>query len=491
MMILGYILFSIYILCLLCILIYSLVQSHLTFLYLKSKRQKIEVPSLPKELPRVTIQLPIYNELYVVERLLRKVAEMDYPTDLLEIQVLDDSTDETVELTANLVAEIAKLGIDMKHVRRPERVGFKAGALEYGMKEAKGEFIAIFDADFLPEKDFLMKTLPYFENAEIGLVQTKWEHLNKDYNVLTRLLGMALDAHFTIEQKGRNSNGDFMNFNGTAGVWRRECIETSGGWSADTLTEDLDLSYRAQLMGWKMKYVEEFTSPAEIPAFLQAVRSQQYRWNKGGAEVARKNLRTIIKSDLAFHVKLHAGFHLLNTGIFICVFLAAVVSVPLLYFISEGDILQQALTISGVFFLGFILLSSFFWVSMRQRNTNAFTTTLNFIVFFPVFLSLSMGLSLFNSIAVMEGYLGIRSPFIRTPKFNIVGKEARTSDNQYIRSRIPVIAIFEGLLAVYFGLAIWFACAHGLYPFVPYHALLALGFGGIFFYSIKHSVIRI
>lgn len=491
MMIAGYILFSVYILCLLCILVYSLVQSHLTFLYLKSKRQKIAVPALPKELPHVTIQLPIYNELYVVERLLRKVAEMDYPTDLLEIQVLDDSTDETVELTANLVEEIAKLGIDIKHIRREKREGFKAGALEHGMKKAKGEFIAIFDADFLPEKDFLLKTLPYFENTEIGLVQTKWEHLNKNYNVLTRLLGMALDAHFTIEQKGRNSNGDFMNFNGTAGVWRRTCIETSGGWSADTLTEDLDLSYRAQLKGWKMKYVEEFTSPAEIPAFIQAVRSQQYRWNKGGAEVARKNLRTIIKSNLPFHVKLHALFHLLNTGIFICVFLAAMVSVPLLYFISEGDIMQQALTVSGVFFLGFVLLSGFYWVTLRQRNTNAFTTTLNFIVYFPIFLSLSMGLSLFNTIAVMEGYLGIRSPFIRTPKFNIIGKEEGTKDNQYMRSRIPVIAIFEGLLAVYFGLAIWFACAHGLYPFVPYHALLALGFAGIFFYSVKHSVIRI
>lgn len=490
-MVLGYILFSIYILCLLCILLYSLAQGHLTFLYLKSKKQQVAVPQLLKELPHVTIQLPIYNELYVVERLLRKVAEMDYPTNLLEIQVLDDSTDETVELTANLVAEIAKLGIDIKHIRREKRDGFKAGALEYGMKKAKGEFIAIFDADFLPEKDFLMKTLPYFANPEIGVVQTKWEHLNKDYNVLTRLLSMALDAHFTIEQKGRNSNGDFMNFNGTAGIWRRECIETSGGWSADTLTEDLDLSYRAQLKGWKMKYVEEFTSPAEIPAFIQAVRSQQYRWNKGGAEVACKNLATIIKTNLPFHVKLHALFHLLNTGIFICVFLAAAVSVPLLYFISEGDIMQQALTISGVFSLGFVLLSGFYWVSLRQRHKSVLATTLHFIVYFPIFLSLSMGLSLFNSIAVMEGYLGKRSPFIRTPKFNIVGKQAGTAGNQYIRSRIPVIAIFEGFLAIYFGLAIWFACAHGLYPFVPYHALLALGFAGIFFYSVKHSVIRI
>lgn len=488
---LGYILFFIYILCLLCILVYSLVQSHLTFLYLKSKWQKVEVPRLPKQLPPVTIQLPIYNELYVVERLLRKVAEIDYPTHLLEIQVLDDSTDETVELTANLVNEISKLGIDIKHVRRPERVGFKAGALEYGMKTAKGKFIAIFDADFLPDKDFLLKTLPYFKDEKIGLVQTKWEHLNKNYNVLTRLLGMALDAHFTIEQKGRNSNGDFMNFNGTAGVWRRTCIETSGGWSADTLTEDLDLSYRAQLKGWKLKYVEEFTSPAEIPAFIQAVRSQQYRWNKGGAEVARKNLRTIVKSNLPFHVKLHAVFHLLNTGIFICVFLAAIFSVPLLYFISEGTIERTILTYSGVFFLGFVLLSGFYWVTLRQRHSNALTTSLSFLVYFPIFLSLSMGLSLFNSIAVMEGYLGIKSPFVRTPKFNIVGKENKVKDNQYARAPIPTIVFFEGLLAVYFGLAIWFSCAHGLYPFVPYHALLALGFAGIFFYSVKHSVIRI
>ncbi|MCF8465505.1 MAG: glycosyltransferase family 2 protein [Flavobacteriales bacterium] len=490
-MLFGYVIFVIYILCLLCILIYSLAQAHLTFLYLKSKRGKQEAPALPKELPRVTVQLPIFNELYVVERLIRKVAEMDYPTDLLEIQVLDDSTDETAELAANLVNEIAKLGIDIKYVQRTDRMGFKAGALAYGMNEAKGEFIAIFDADFLPEKDFLMKTLPYFEDEKIGLVQTKWEHLNKNYNVLTRLLGMALDAHFTIEQKGRNSNGDFMNFNGTAGIWRRSCIETSGGWSADTLTEDLDLSYRAQLKGWKMKYVEEFISPAEIPAFMQAVRSQQYRWNKGGAEVARKTLGSILKSDFPFHIKFHALFHLLNTGIFISVFVAAVVSVPLLYFISENGISRIALTYSGLFLTGFILLSAFFWVSIRQRNENAIMTTLNFLVYFPIFLSFSMGLSLFNSIAVMEGYLGIKSPFIRTPKFNIVGKETNVKDNQYARSPIPFIAIFEGLLAVYFGLAIWFSCAHGLYPFVPYHTLLALGFGGIFFYSVKHSVIRI
>ncbi len=490
-MVLGYTLLSIYLLCLVCILIYSLAQGHLTFLYLRSKSRRAEIPELPAELPRVTVQLPIYNELYVVERLIRKVSEMDYPPELLEIQVLDDSTDETFELTSRLVAEISKLGIDIKHIRREQRDGFKAGALAFGLQSAKGEFIAIFDADFLPEKDFLLKTLPHFRDEKIGLVQTKWEHLNKNYNVLTRLLGMALDAHFTIEQQGRHSSGSFMNFNGTAGVWRRECIETSGGWSSDTLTEDLDLSYRAQLKGWKMRYMEAYSSPAEIPAFMQAVRSQQYRWNKGGAEVARKNLRTILSSNLPFQVKFHALFHLLNTGVFICVFLSAVLSVPLLYLITEGKIDTRALTLSLVFFLGFILLSGFYWVSLRQRNTNGWMTTLQFLLYFPVFLSLSMGLSLYNSIAVMEGYLGIRSPFIRTPKFNIIGTQRSVTGNRYIRSRVPLIAVVEGSLAIYFGLALWFGWQHGLYPFVPYHALLMLGFAGITFYTVKHSFIRI
>ena len=477
--------------CLLCILVYTIVQSHLTFLYVRSKGKKEKTPELPAELPLVTIQLPIYNELYVVERLLRKVAEIDYPLHLLEIQVLDDSTDETVELTATLVKEIAALGIDIQHIRREERVGFKAGALEYGLKIAKGEFVAIFDADFLPEKDFLLKTIPHFESDEIGLVQTRWEHLNKNFNLLTRLLSMALDAHFSIEQKGRNSNGDFMNFNGTAGVWRKTCITDAGGWSADTLTEDLDLSYRAQLKGWKMRYLEDYTSPAEVPAFLSAIRSQQYRWNKGGAEVARKNVRTIFNSKLPFHVKVHAIFHLLNTGIFIFVFLSAVVSVPLLYFVSSGDIANDIIKYSALFFSGFFLLSSFYWVSLRQRSKTVLSTTLNFLFYFPIFLGLSMGLSLYNTIAVVEGYVGIRSPFIRTPKFNIVGTKSTVKRNQYMRAKIPVIAFFEGLLAVYFAFAFWYGWQNELYPFVPYHALLMLGFGGIFFYSVKHSVIRI
>lgn len=488
---LGYIILGFYVLSLLLILIYSLAQAHLTYSYLRSKKENKPIPLLPEELPKVTVQLPIFNELYVVERLLRKVAQLDYPSHLLEIQVLDDSTDECLELSRKLVDELAATGLDIQLIERPERTGFKAGALAYGLQQASGEFIAIFDADFLPPKDFLVKTIPYFEDEDIGVVQTKWEHLNQNYNVLTRLLAMALDAHFTVEQKGRNASGSFMNFNGTAGIWRRSCIETSGGWSADTLTEDLDLSYRAQLKGWKMKYLEEFTSPAEIPAFLSAIRSQQYRWNKGGAEVARKNLLTILKSDFSAKVKFHALFHLLNTGVFIPVFISSILSVPLLHFIAEGTIASQFLDFSAVFFIGFVLLSVFYWVSFRQHNQNAFTTTTSFLVQFPAFLSVSMGLSLFNTLAVLEGYFGIKTPFIRTPKFNIVGTETSIKKNRYLKSSLPKIALVEGLLAVYFLIALWYGWQHQLYPFLPYHLLLTLGFGAVFYYSIKHRVVKL
>ncbi len=488
----GYVFLGIYMLCLLIILIYSLAQGHLTLLYLRSKKKNPEpTPELPKVLPYVTVQLPVFNELYVVERLITKVAQLDYPLDRLEIQVLDDSTDETVNISRALVDELRKTGLNIQHITRTERTGFKAGALKYGLTKTKGEFIAIFDADFLPEKDFLLKTIPYFENKEIGLVQTKWEHLNKNFNLLTRLLSLALDSHFTIEQKGRNSNGDFMNFNGTAGVWRRACIEDSGGWSADTLTEDLDLSYRAQLKGWKMKYLEEFTSPAEIPAYIQAIRTQQYRWNKGGAEVARLNLGRVIKANLPFHVKVHALFHLLNTGIFLCVFLASLVSVPVLFFLAKGSFDQDLLKCAYLFFLGFVLLAGFYWTTIRQRHDSAWKATLWFIGYFPIFLSLSMGLSLYNSIAVLEGYLGIRSPFLRTPKFNIVGNDTKVKGNQYIKSRPPLIALFEGLLALYFIYALYAGIQLGYYAFMPFHLMLALGFSGITFYSLKHSMIRI
>ena len=259
-----------------------------------------------KVYPKVTVQLPVYNELYVIERLINTVCEFDYPKDLFEIQVLDDSTDETVNIIAAKIKEKLLEGFDIHHVRRPKRVGYKAGALKYGNEIAKGDFIAIFDADFIPSMDFLKKTIPYFHDENIGVVQTRWGHINKDYSLLTRLQAFGLDAHFTIEQSGRSSGDHFINFNGTAGVWRLDCINDAGGWQADTLTEDIDLSYRAQEKGWKFKYLEDFESPAELPVAMSALKSQQYRWTKGAAECSVKNLKLIFNSK---NVSSRSKFH--------------------------------------------------------------------------------------------------------------------------------------------------------------------------------------
>ncbi len=488
----GFVVLAIYSLALLYIFIFSLAQGHLTFLYLRSKKQPgFSLPELPDELPHVTIQLPVFNELYVVERLLLKVAEIDYPSDKLEIQVLDDSTDESFEVAARVIGSLKDEGHDIQHIKREKREGFKAGALQYGMERCKGKFIVIFDADFLPEKDFIYKTLPYFQDENLGMVQTRWEHLNKNYNLLTRLFSIGLDGHFRIEQRARNSNGKFMNFNGTAGMWRRRCIEDAGGWSADTLTEDFDLSYRAQLKGWKMKYMENYSAPAEIPAFIQAIRSQQYRWNKGGAEIARKNFKTLIKADIPLHVKVHALFHVMNTGVFLAIFIAAILSVPLLMHLAGATFNEDLLMYTWLFLLGFFIIAGFYWVTIRQRGRSGFRTTLQFLVYFPVFLSLSMGLSLFNAIAVSEGYLGIRSPFVRTPKFDIVGEKGGAKGNRYLKSKIPLIAFFEAVLACYFVYAIYLGIQLEYHPFIPFHFLLALGFGGIAFYSVKHSIVRV
>ncbi|EDO26837.1 predicted protein, partial [Nematostella vectensis] len=258
------------------------------------------------EIPFITIQLPVYNELYVMERLLNNIVNIEYPKDKLEIQVLDDSTDESVISTAKQIERLQKTGIDIKHIQRENRIGFKAGALKEGLEKAKGEFIAIFDADFLPEKDWLLKTVPYFKNPEIGVVQTRWGHINRNYSTLTKIQAFALDAHFTLEQVGRNSQGHFINFNGTAGIWRKECIYDAGNWEGDTLTEDLDLSYRAQLKKWKFKYLENVVTPAELPVIISAARSQQFRWNKGGAENFQKMLKKIITSNtISFKTKIH------------------------------------------------------------------------------------------------------------------------------------------------------------------------------------------
>lgn len=471
------------------ILVYSLSQGELTLRYLKGKKATKTAPDSPESWPIVTVQLPIFNEIYVVERLIRNAAKFDYPGQKLEIQVLDDSTDETTEIAQKVIDELAESGLDIKLIHRDNRQGFKAGALEEGMNVAKGEFLAVFDSDFLPKADFLRRTIPYFKDG-VGAVQARWEHLNEDFSLLTKLQGLALDAHFSIEQQGRSTSGSFLNFNGTAGVWRKECITNSGGWSAETLTEDLDLSYRAQMKGWKIEYLEEYTAPAEIPAMMPAVKTQQYRWNKGGAENARKNLNQVLKSDKPMSVKAHAFFHLMSTGVFILVLISAVASVPLLEYLWTEPFESSILRYTYVFFLGFFLLAFFYWNSMRQRRSSGARTTLDFLRYFPAFLSLSMGLSWHNSLAVIEGYLGKKTPFVRTPKFALLEGKGHLSDNRYLKFNWSSISFVEGLFAIYFAYGVFLGISLDYPSFLPFHVLLCIGFGGIFFYSLKHSFLR-
>ena len=321
---------TLYALILLLLLAYNLGQLSLVIRYVRAslhRRQKTLEGQVGPDFdwPTVTVQLPLFNERYVVERLIDAVAALDYPAQKLEIQVLDDSTDDSIELSRERVSYYQQRGLDIKLVRRPVREGFKAGALAYGLARAKGEFVAIFDADFLPAPDFLRQTIPHFRNPKVGIVQTRWTHLNRDFSLLTKLQAFGLDAHFFIEQGGRNAAGFFMNFNGTAGVWRTKTIQDAGGWSSNTLTEDLDLSYRAQLNGWTFVYREDIGSPAELPVAMSALKSQQYRWMKGAAECARNLIVRVLWSPNVPGVrKLHAFFHLFSSSTFLLVFLLAV-----------------------------------------------------------------------------------------------------------------------------------------------------------------------
>lgn len=445
------------------------------------------------DLPFVTVQLPIYNEKYVIERLIDAVADFDYPKDRYEIQILDDSTDDTVDIVKKRVAYYKRKGYQIEQIIRQDRKGYKAGALKDAMPFAKGEFIAIFDADFLPRRDFIRQTIPYFEDEKVGVVQTRWEHINEDYSLITRLQALQLNVHFTIEQKGRMAGNFLLQFNGTAGLWRRETIEDAGGWEADTLTEDLDLSYRAQLKGWKIEFLEHIGSPAELPAEMNSLKSQQFRWMKGGAETARKMLPTVWKSSLSFIQKMQASMHLLSSTVFVFVFLAGVFSVPLLFFLS--DLIEMGFNkdFFAYFMIGLLSIIAIYYVANVQashQEESLSKSILKFVFLFPLFLALSMGLSLHNTIAVIQGYLGKKSPFVRTPKFNIKNITDTFAKNQYVQRKISWTTIVEGLLAVYFTAAVVGALYVQNTTFMFYHLLLAIGFGGIFFYTLRHLSVK-
>ncbi|MFT7899766.1 cellulose synthase family protein [Tenacibaculum ascidiaceicola] len=492
-MVLEYIIITLYTISLVLILLYAIAQLNLLINYLKAQKKKENAPILDlsniNKVPYVTIQLPVYNELYVMERLLNNIALLEYPREKLEIQVLDDSTDESVESTAIQIEELQKTGLDIQHIRRKNRQGFKAGALKEGLKTAKGEFIAIFDADFLPKENWLLETVPYFKDPKIGVVQTRWGHINRNYSTLTKIQAFALDAHFTLEQVGRNSQGHFINFNGTAGIWRKECIYDAGNWEGDTLTEDLDLSYRAQLKNWKFKYLENVVTPAELPVVISAARSQQFRWNKGGAENFQKMLKRIItSSNISFKTKLHGTLHLLNSSMFTCIFLVAVLSIPMLYIKNEYAHLKIYFLVMSFFIVSTFIFFICYWFMYKRTYGGGFWNFIKYIGAFFAFFSIAMGFSLHNTIAVLEGHLGKKSEFVRTPKFNIKSLKDSWKNNKYIRKRPSLHVIIEGLLALYFAFGMYSAFTvgdqGGDFGLFPFHLMLFVGFGYVFFKSI-------
>jgi len=518
MSVIVYLVFGIYVLTLTYVTIYCVLQFHLLLQYARKaqrirKHQKKNLATFQAELapaavgtfdrvsedtatehyPWVTIQLPIFNEKYVIERLIDKVAAFDYPADRFEIHILDDSTDETVDIVAQKVAEYQARGLQIEQIQREKRQGFKAGALRDAMPLARGEFIAIFDADFLPEADFLRRTIPYFQDETVGVVQTRWAHINEDYSLLTRLQAVQLNVHFSVEQLGRMAGNHFLQFNGTAGVWRRQTIDEAGGWEADTLTEDLDLSIRAQLKGWRIEYLEGVGSPAELPAEMNSLKSQQFRWMKGGAETAKKMLPTIWRAHISWSKKFHATYHLLASTIFLFVFLMGVFSVPVLFFLGENSLIQMDAEVFAYFLIGLLSIIGIYFVGNVVAPFNEgpwYKRLFKFVVLFPLFLSLSMGLSLHNSVAIIQGYRGKRSPFIRTPKFNIQSVKDSFLNKQYIERKLSWTTIFEGILALYFGAAIVWALYFHQYTFIVYHLMLFLGFGFICFYTIRHVRLR-
>lgn len=492
-MILEVTIIVIYTTALLIIFAYSLSQLNLLFNYLRAQRNKDDAPKFdfsdPAQIPYITIQLPVYNELYVMERLLDNIALLEYPQDKLEIQVLDDSTDESFESTAAHIIRLRESGLDIKHVTRADRSGFKAGALKEGLKVAKGEYIAIFDADFLPEPNWLSRTVPYFRDRNIGVVQTRWGHINRDYSLLTKVQAFALDAHFTLEQVGRNSQGHFINFNGTAGIWRKQCILDAGNWEGDTLTEDLDLSYRAQLKNWKFKYLEDVETPAELPVVISAARSQQFRWNKGGAENFQKMLKQVVRSkNISSKTKAHGILHLLNSTMFLNVLIVALLSIPMLYIKNEYAHLKPYFYVMSFFVVSTIIFFICYWHMFKNIYGGGFKQFIKYIGMFFTFFSIAMGFSLHNSIAVIEGHIGKRSDFIRTPKFNISELKDSWKGNKYIKKNISLNVIFEGILMLYFAFGMYSAFIvgdqGGDFGLFPFHLMLFIGFGFVFFKSL-------
>ena len=452
--------------------IYGWHRYYLVYLYMKNRDRVPRPVPPPATLPRVTVQLPIFNEMYVADRLINAVAEMDYPRELLEIQVLDDSTDETSGIAELAVRRLAARGFAISFLHRVDRRGYKAGALEAGLKESSGEFIAIFDADFVPPRDFLQRTLGYFAvDPKVGMVQARWGHINQDYSLLTKIQSMLLDAHFVLEHGGRNRAGCFFNFNGTAGVWRREAIETAGGWQHDTLTEDLDLSYRAQLAGWRFVFLPDVVSPAEVPVEMNSFKSQQHRWAKGSIQTCLKLMPRILRSNQPVGVKAEAFFHLSANFNYLLMSVLSVLMFPAMYVRYNMGWTEMLLIDVPLFAAATASVCNFYVVSQRELYAD-WRQRLRYL---PFLMSIGIGLCVNNTRAVLEAMFGRESEFARTPKYGIERAGDEWVGKKYHQS-VGVQPLVELALGLYFTGTVFYALANQIYGTLPFLMLFQIGF---------------
>jgi cellulose synthase/poly-beta-1,6-N-acetylglucosamine synthase-like glycosyltransferase len=476
---------SLYFVILAILSFYGLHRYMMVFLFNKHKKRETKPQSRFEELPRVTVQLPCYNEMYVMERLIDAVCAFDYPHDRMDIQVLDDSTDETQTIARNAVERWSDAGLDIQYIHRVDRTGFKAGALENGLRTAKGEFVAVFDADFVPDPDFLQKSIHYFTDPKIGMVQGRWEHLNREYSFLTRTQAIFLDGHFMLESNTRFLSGRFFNFNGTAGILRRKTIEEAGGWEHDTLTEDLDLSYRAQIKGWKFIFLPNLSVPAELPVEINGFKSQQCRWAKGAMQVCKKVLLRVLKGNFEAGEKLETWYHLTgNISYPLMVLLSLVLFPAMIIRYNQGWF--ELMTIDlPLFILSFSSVSTFYITSQKALHKD----WLKRILYLPGLMAVGIGMTIPGTKAVLEGAFGVQTPFVRTPKFSVSGKKGEWMSKKY-RCDIGFLTIIEIAFGLYFAYVTFYAWNIGIYGVIPFLLLFMWGYLYTGLWALAQSIKR-
>ena len=455
----------------------------IVFLYLKHSRKRPEPKQFFQDLPLVTIQLPVFNEMHVVDRLLDSVAALDYPQDKMQIQLLDDSTDETVEICRKGIERLQARGFDAEHIHRTDRTGYKAGALENGTRFAKGEYLLILDADFVPNPDLLQKTIHYFTDSNIGMLQTRWGHLNRSYNVLTRIQAMFLDGHLELEQTARNRSGRFFTFNGTGGIWRKSCIADAGGWEHDTLTEDMDLSYRAQLKGWRFIFLNDVETPAELPVDMDGFKSQQHRWTKGSIQVCKKVLPAIWKSDAPLACKLEATAHLTSNFAYLLLIVLCFLIYPNQQWQPDFGKLTYYIINVPIFFFASVSVILFYLVSQKALRPKTWWKEIPYL---PLLLALGIGMSISNAKAVLEAIFNHQSAFVRTPKYGIDQKVRADWKNSSYKAMKTLTPFVELLFGCFFLFVVVEAAMKGDWP----SAILLLPFPVGFFYTSLSSLAR-